>query len=121
MFIWGVWNIIIVMIIQIGSLFFFFPKIGNGDLKDRLERLIELRGSEGYLAECKLTSDGVGWHINEFHCSIRRIAEEYPVVCDQELKMMRLIFPDCKVERVQWRIEFGHSCGFHLQPTNINE
>jgi predicted ArsR family transcriptional regulator len=26
------------------------------------------------------------WVISEFHCSVIRIAEEFPMVCDQELQ-----------------------------------
>ena len=91
-------------------------KIGNGSLNARLEKLIELRQQEGYLSELFLSNDGSSWYLNAFHCSIRSIAEEYPVVCDQELLLLRNIFPDCDVERVQWRLESGHSCGFKVNP-----
>jgi DeoR family suf operon transcriptional repressor len=45
-----------------------------------------------------------------------RIAEQFPCVCDQELQLIRHTFPDCQVERVHWRLEAGHSCGFRLTP-----
>ena len=97
-------------------------RLGEGPLPQRLERLVELRRDEGYVAECfaDAGSDGppgVGsWLISEFHCSLLRIAEEFPVVCDQELQLLRHTFPDCEVERVHWRLESGHSCGFRLTP-----
>ncbi len=96
--------------------------IGNGPLGHRLERLVELRRQEGYLAECRrdddpaATADTPAWVISEFHCSVVRIAEQYPVVCDQELRLIRHTFPDCAVERVHWRLEGGHSCGFRVAP-----
>ena len=91
-------------------------KIGSGSLNVRLEKLIELRKQEGYMAELELSSDGSSWYLNAFHCSIRSIAEEYPIVCDQELQLIRNVFPDCEVQRVQWRLEKGHSCGFQVNP-----
>jgi DeoR family suf operon transcriptional repressor len=96
-------------------------QIGEGPLPVRIERLVELRRSEGYVAECH--PDGQppqdapqAWLISEFHCSVMRIAEEFPMICDQELQLLRHTFPDCRIERVHWRLEAGHSCGFRLTP-----
>lgn len=99
-------------------------RIGEGSLRQRLERLVELRRQEGYVAELRADSElpaGAGpnrrgWILSEFHCSVMRIAEEFPVVCDQELQLIRRTFPDCHVERVHWRLEEGHFCGFRLTP-----
>ncbi|MCP9932064.1 iron-sulfur cluster biosynthesis transcriptional regulator SufR [Cyanobium sp. AMD-g] len=96
--------------------------IGSGPLGQRIEQLVELRRKEGYVAECRrdddpnAASDTAAWLISEFHCSVMRIAEQYPVVCDQELRLIRQTFPDCAVERVHWRLEGGHSCGFRIAP-----
>jgi DeoR family suf operon transcriptional repressor len=90
--------------------------IGLGPLKERLERLVELRRVEGYVAELRPDPEGDAWLINEYHCSVMRIAEEFPVVCDQELQLIRRTFPDCHIERIHWRLEEGHSCGFRLTP-----
>ena len=95
-------------------------KIGKGSLKSRLKKLIDLRSEEGYLSELSSSSDGLSWYLHEFHCSIRLIAEKYPIVCDQELQLIRQTFPDCEVERVQWRLETVHSCGFHITPCKSN-
>lgn len=95
-------------------------QIGSGTLEDRLQRLTALRRAEGYVAD--LSSDSSpeapsgAWLIREHHCSVMRIAEEFPQVCDQELQLLRLTFPDCQIERVHWRLQEGHSCGFRLQP-----
>ncbi|MEA5412810.1 iron-sulfur cluster biosynthesis transcriptional regulator SufR [Synechococcus sp. BA-120 BA3] len=102
-------------------------QIGSGPLAQRIERLVELRRKEGYVAECRrddtpATDNGepAAWVISEFHCSVMRIAEQYPVVCDQELRLIRHTFPDCAVERVHWRLEGGHSCGFRIAPVTGN-
>lgn len=92
-------------------------RIGTGPLQQRLDRLVELRRHEGFVAELRPDPQDPGaWIISEFHCSVMRIAEEFPVVCDQELQLIRRTFPDCHVERVHWRLEEGHSCGFRLRP-----
>ncbi len=89
--------------------------IGNGPLAERIERLVDLRRRDGYVAEFRPDSEGSGWVMSEFHCSVMRIAEHFPQVCDQELQLIRHTFPDCQVDRVHWRLEGGHSCGFRLQ------
>ncbi len=91
-------------------------KIGLGNIKQRLEQLVSLLHEEGYWAEFHPMEDGVSWYLNEFHCSIKGIAEQYPIVCEHELKLIRHTFSDCSVERVKWRIESGHSCGFLITP-----
>lgn len=93
-------------------------RIGKGNLPQRLERLVELRRSEGYEAEFRPDPEGQGWVMSEFHCSVMKIAEQFPCVCDQELQLIRHTFPDCQVERVHWLLEGGHACGFRLQQTD---
>ncbi len=90
--------------------------IGPGTLHQRLQRLVELRCLEGFVSECSPDPQGNGWLLREFHCSVMRIAEQFPCVCDQELRLIRQTFPDCQVDRVHWRLEKGHSCGFQLRP-----
>ena len=93
-------------------------QLGEAPLAQRVERLAELRREEGYVSELQTNPDGDGWCLSEYHCSVQRIAEEYPVVCDQELELMRQTFPDCRVERVHWRLASGHSCGFRITPVH---
>jgi len=90
--------------------------LGSGPLRHRVERLAELRRQEGYVTELHQDADGQSWCLSEFHCSVQRIAEEYPMVCDQELELIRQTFADCSVERVHWRLKEGHSCGFRITP-----
>lgn len=90
--------------------------IGTGALGQRLEKLVELRRKEGYVADCEAEPGGRSWMLQEYHCSVLRVAEAFPVICDQELQLMRHTFPDCAVERVHWKLEGGHACGFRLEP-----
>ncbi len=91
-------------------------RLGNAPLEQRVRELVNLRLQEGYVSDIQPAPNGQGWCISEFHCSVQRIAEEYPAVCDQELQLIRHTFPDCSVERVHWRLEAGHSCGFRISP-----
>lgn len=93
-------------------------QLGDGPLEQRIRRLVSLRSQEGYVSEMVPAESGRGWYINELHCSVQRIAEEFPAVCDQELQLIRMTFPDCRVERVHWRLESGHSCGFQICPSS---
>ena len=96
--------------------------LGDAPLEQRVRALVDLRSREGYVSDMAPAEDGKGWCISEFHCSVQRIAEEFPAICDQELQLIRLTFPDCQVERVHWRLESGHSCGFQIVPrTNLSE
>jgi len=84
-------------------------------LEQRLKYLVELRRQEGYVADYQLSEDQRSWLIRAFHCSVVRIAEQFPMICSQELELYRCIFPDCHVERFQWVQDGGHYCGFRLQ------
>ena len=65
-------------------------RIGEGPLPQRLERLVELRRREGFVAELLADPETpAAWIMSEFHCSVMRIAEEFPMVCDQELQLIR--------------------------------
>ena len=90
--------------------------IGAGTVLERLERLVELRRGEGYVAEFHAEPGQDSWVLSEFHCSVQSIAQQFPCVCDQELELIRQTFPDCKVDRVHWLLEGNQACGFRLTP-----
>ncbi|KKZ13364.1 MAG: ArsR family transcriptional regulator [Candidatus Synechococcus spongiarum SP3] len=89
--------------------------LGDCPLEARLRRLVELRSREGYVADYQPCQDQRGWLLTAFHCSVARIAEQFPVICSQELQLYRSIFPDCHVERIHWIQEGDHYCGFRVQ------
>ena len=91
-------------------------QLGDVSLAERLETLVALRRGEGYVTICSRDADGISWLLQEMHCSVQRIAEEFPAVCDQELLLIRRTVQDCTVERVHWRLEGGHACGFRITP-----
>ena len=92
-------------------------QIGTGTVPERLERLVELRRGEGYVAEFHAEPGQNSWVLSEFHCSVQSIAQQFPCVCEQELELIRHTFPDCQVDRVHWLLEGNQACGFRLAPS----
>jgi DeoR family suf operon transcriptional repressor len=97
-------------------------KLGGGSLKERVASLVELRRTEGYMAECySINADGVEveggdrFILTEYNCAISHIAESFPSVCGHELEMFAVAL-DCRVERTHWLVNGEHRCGYLIQP-----
>ena len=97
-------------------------RIGQGSLKERMDRLVKLRQEEGYMAEIHkangkngLKSKEEGYLLAEHHCAISDVAESYPTVCGHELEMFAEILPDCIIERTHWINEGEHNCGYLIR------
>lgn len=105
-------------------------RIGSGSLQERVERLVELRQSEGYMAEYHPYSGELAkpeapdsrsqtateslerYVLIEHHCAISQIAQTFPSVCGYELEMFAAALPDCQVERINWQVNGEHQCGY---------
>jgi DeoR family transcriptional regulator, suf operon transcriptional repressor len=90
-------------------------QVGAGDLFDRVQQLVGLRQSEGYMAECHLVepeNPAAGFVLTEYNCAISQIAASYPSVCGNELEMFAIALPDCQVERTHWLVGGEHRCGY---------
>ncbi len=88
-------------------------QIGNGSLKMRIAKLVELRQAEGYMAELhRLEDTEEKYVLTEHNCAISDVAESYPTVCGHELEMFADLFPDCKVDRTNWINNGEHRCGY---------
>jgi DeoR family suf operon transcriptional repressor len=91
-------------------------RLGNGNLKARMDRLVELRQAEGYMAELHRVEDTEEQYILiEHNCAISDVAESYPTVCGHELEMFVALFPDCKVDRTNWINNGEHRCGYLIR------
>lgn len=97
-------------------------RIGNGFLKERVAKLVELRRTEGYMAECHpidetgaIVEQGDHFVLTEYNCAISHIAESFPSVCGHELEMFAVAL-DCTVERTHWLVNGEHRCGYLIQP-----
>jgi DeoR family suf operon transcriptional repressor len=92
-------------------------RIGAGTIQERVNRLVELRREEGYMAECLADEDASDRYIlTEYNCAISHIAETFPSVCGHELEMFGVALPDCTVERTHWQVGGEHRCGYLIQP-----
>jgi DeoR family suf operon transcriptional repressor len=97
-------------------------KVGTGSVKERVAKLVEIRQSEGYMAEwfpveSSDVNNGAGhqFMMTEHNCAISNVAESYPGVCGHELEMFSAVLPDCTVERTQWIINGQHQCGYLIK------
>ncbi|XGV96035.1 MAG: iron-sulfur cluster biosynthesis transcriptional regulator SufR [Leptolyngbya sp. BL-A-14] len=97
-------------------------RIGSGSLKERVAKLVELRRTEGYMAECHpidasgtIVEQGDRFILTEYNCAISHIAESFPSVCGHELEMFAVAL-ECCVERTHWLVNGEHRCGYLIQP-----
>lgn len=96
-------------------------RIGEGELSERVARLVELRRAEGYMAEChplEPEQDGPSprFILTEYNCAIAQVAQSFPSVCGHELEMFAMALADCTVERTHWLVNGEHRCGYLIQP-----
>lgn len=95
-------------------------RVGTGTTQEKVERLVELRRAEGYMAEwhaIEPTSSeepvsGQQFMITEYNCAISDVARSFPTVCGHELEMFELALDGCTVERTHWLVNGEHRCGY---------
>jgi DeoR family transcriptional regulator, suf operon transcriptional repressor len=95
-------------------------RVGNGTLQERVANLVELRKSEGFMAEyhpvdAPDSKEGERFIFMEHNCAISNVAESFPSICGHELEMFAAILQDCTVERTQWLINGEHRCCYLMQ------
>lgn len=96
-------------------------QLGEGSLRSRLQKLIALRYSEGFMSEVNSAplegevDNQDRFVVTEYNCAIAQVAESFPTVCGQELELFTSLFPDCKVERTHWMIKGENYCGYLIQ------
>lgn len=94
-------------------------KLGNGSLKNRVNKLVELRKAEGFMAECHSLESSDGFMMTEHNCAISNVAESFPGICGHELEMFAQILPDCSVERTHWIINGEQRCGYLVRSHHV--
>ncbi|MBE9050429.1 iron-sulfur cluster biosynthesis transcriptional regulator SufR [Nostocales cyanobacterium LEGE 11386] len=95
-------------------------RLGNGSLQERVAKLVDLRKSEGFMAEYHSvesdeSSPQDSFIFMEHNCAISNVAESFPSICGHELEMFAAVLPDCQVERTHWIINGEHRCGYLVQ------
>ncbi len=93
-------------------------QLGVGALKQRLEKLAEIRRAEGYVTEWFPVEgnnlENQDFIFTEYNCAIAHVAESFPSVCGHELEMFATVL-DCPVERTHWMVDGEHRCGYLIQ------
>lgn len=88
---------------------------GDGSLRQRLDRLAELRTAEGYMAEVQPAEDG-GYLLIEHHCPICDAARACLGLCAAELQVFRrTLGPDVRVERTTHLLDGGVRCCYSVK------
>ena len=92
-------------------------RLGSGNLKQRIAKLVQLRQEEGYMAELHQESPQTKQQfvLVEHNCAISEVAESYPSICGHELEMFAAVLPDCVVQRTQWINDGEHRCGYSIE------
>jgi DeoR family suf operon transcriptional repressor len=90
-------------------------QLGGGSLKQRIEKLAEIRRSEGYVTEWfPVEGKKQSFIFTEYNCAIAHVAESFPNVCGHELEMFATVL-DCPVERTHWMVNGEHRCGYLIK------
>ncbi len=92
-------------------------QLGGGSLRQRLEKLAEIRRSEGYVTEWFSVEGTKNFIFTEYNCAIAHVAESFPSVCGHELEMFATVL-DCPVERTHWMVDGEHRCGYLIQDSS---
>ncbi|CAB3686455.1 helix-turn-helix transcriptional regulator [Achromobacter kerstersii] len=88
--------------------------LGASDLKARLERLVQVRSSEGYMAE--LRQDGDEFVFIENHCPICSAAKACMGFCRSELELFRQVLgEDVKVAREEHILAGARRCAYRVR------
>ena len=85
-------------------------------LPERVAALARIRDDAGYLAESSADGDG-DLLLTENNCAVHRVAERYPVVCAQELALLRRVLgPDVEVTREAHTMAGDAVCRYRIRP-----
>jgi predicted ArsR family transcriptional regulator len=89
---------------------------GAGSLRERVERLAEIRAAEGYMAAVAEEPDGL--LLVENHCPVCAAAAVCQGLCRSELDAFRrLLGPGCRIERVDHLLAGARRCAYRITAT----
>lgn len=80
-------------------------------LEERLHRLVDIRCTEGYMAELQPLEDG--WLLVEHHCPVCAAATRCRGFCRNELELFRQVL-GVAVTRVEYLLEGGQRCAYNI-------
>lgn len=86
----------------------------RASLKTRLERLVEFRSEEGYMAE--LQEDDEGWLLIENHCPVCSAASSCTGLCAAELDVFRIVLgARAEITRAEHILEGARRCVYRVK------
>ncbi|MEP0914574.1 transcriptional regulator [Leptolyngbya sp. GB1-A1] len=89
---------------------------GKRSLKQRLNKLVEIRTNEGYMAEVQTQADG-SFLLIENHCPVCAAATACTGLCAKELEVFQSILgDDTTIERVEHIIAGERRCAYQIIP-----
>lgn len=88
---------------------------GVSSLKGRIDKLVEIRRQEGYMAEAR--RDGTSYLFVENHCPICAAAKACLNFCRSELTLFRdVLGPDAEVSRTEHLLAGARRCAYRITP-----
>ena len=84
------------------------------NLPARLQRLVQMRSDEGYMAE--LAQDGDSWLLLENHCPICAAARACQGFCRSELQQFAALLPQAEVHREAHLLQGEQRCVYRIVP-----
>ncbi|SEG08546.1 metalloregulator ArsR/SmtB family transcription factor [Paenibacillus sp. UNC499MF] len=88
---------------------------GASGVKEKLDKLAEIRTVEGYMAEVKEQGDG-SFLLVEKHCPICEAAAVCTGLCKNELQLFKTILGDhVLIERVEYILAGGRNCAYRVR------
>ncbi|HEY9620722.1 MAG TPA: metalloregulator ArsR/SmtB family transcription factor [Crinalium sp.] len=91
---------------------------GKRSLKQRLNKLVEIRTNEGYMAEMQMQTDG-SFLLVENHCPICAAAAVCTGLCATELEVFQAVLgEDVDIQRVEHIIAGERRCAYQIVSSN---
>lgn len=89
-------------------------KFEGKPIEDRLEALVEIMGTEGFMA--RVTRNGEDFQLTQCGCPYQSVAEQHPGICTIDLQLINTTL-GTKVERESWILNGDHVCTFNIKAT----
>ena len=97
----------------------FEDEIEGLDLSQRVQMLVEVYKEQGYLTELGESGDG-GFVVTEHHCPLIGMAQRYPTICQEELRVFREV-TGAQVECHQRIANGSRCCQFKIFTIETND
>ncbi len=94
----------------------FGHRLERETLAERVQALTQVLNEQGSMAASEALPDGT-YRLTEHHCPICRVAERYPLLCQEERKWLSQVL-QARVDWVESRMAGNARCSFRIVPTS---